>query len=47
MNEGAPDQHAHPETSTYLAVAGILAVITVVVFIGVFIVFAGPGSLAR
>lgn len=45
MNEGGTDQHAHPETSTYLAVAGILAVITVVE-VGVFYVPGLKGFLA-
>ena len=44
MNEGATDQHAHPKTSTYLAIAGILAVITVVE-VGVFYVPSMKGVL--
>ena len=45
MNEGATDRHAHPKTSTYLAVGGILAVITVVE-VGVFYVPGLKGFLA-
>ncbi len=45
MNEGATDQQAHPKTSTYLAIAGILAVITVVE-VGVFYVPSLKGVLA-
>ena len=45
MNEGGTDQQAHPKTSTYLAIAGILAVITVVE-VGVFYVPGLKGFLA-
>ncbi len=45
MNEDGTDQHAHPKTTTYLAIAGILAVITVVE-VGVFYVPGLKGFLA-
>ena len=45
MNEGGTDQQAHPKTSTYLAIAGILVVITVVE-VGVFYVPGLKGFLA-